>query len=160
MTLHELCKELNNWFDRGQPKWIGKISISDNKITFKGELSYTAGQSVGLQEGQYFRIVGSVFNDGVYQNPPATLKDESFDGAIWSMAIPADVIALLDEINAWIDLYGKADSAAMSPFQSESFGGYSYSKGAIGRSGEGSGATNPGSWQSVFADRLNLWRKA
>ena len=117
-TIFEVCNYLKNWFDRNQPKYYGNVSI------INGALSET----YDLKVGQYFRIVGSTLNDGVYQYPITTLTDETFDGAIWGMALPKPFIALLDDIEAWKTKYASADSAAMSPFNSESFGGYSYSK--------------------------------
>lgn len=106
-----------------------------------------------IQDNQYFRIVGSVFNDGVHQyTSELELTDETFTGAIWLMAIPKDVIDLATEISDWKEKY--ADTVN-SPFQSESFGGYSYSKASGGSSSGSSGPT----WQSVFAKRLNEWRK-
>lgn len=158
MTLTELCQELKNWFDRGFPKWIGKITISGGNLECRGDGTWLSRENVALYDGQYFRIVGSVFNDGVYQFPCSTLQDESFDGAIWAMAVPPAVLALLDDINAWEAKYGGVDGALMSPFQSESFGGYSYSKGAIGKSSSGNGGDGA-TWQSMFDDRLKLWRK-
>lgn len=175
--LTELCQELNNWFD--VDRYFGVFTIED------GELS-----APFLQDGQYYRIVGSVFNDGVYQyhvreagdgtedpetdgeaadpetpeeaQDPETaapeLTDEVFDGAVWAMAVPPAVIALAEEIGAWQEKYGGVDSAAMSPFASESFGGYSYSKGSRSGSGAAEGG-NSGTWQGAFADRLNRWRK-
>lgn len=144
--LSKLCKELNNWFDRGQPRIRGTIEIRDGKIINDSFISL-------IQNKQYFRIVGSVFNDGVYQNIDSLeLTDEIFTGAVWLMAIPKDVIDLATEIDAWITEYG---DTVNSPFQSESFGGYSYSK-ANGSSS--SGSVNP-TWQSVFANQLNRWRK-
>ena len=110
-------------------------------------------------DGQYYRICGSVFNDGVhkYGDESDSLVDESFDGAVWAMAVPPAVIALDADITAWQEKYGGAESEAMSPFTSESFGGYSYSKSSrSGTSGDDAGA---GSWQSAFAGRLNMWRK-
>ena len=85
------------------------------------------------------------------------LHDENFSGAVWAMAVPPTAIALSEEIEAWQAKYGSVDSAAMSPFNSESFGGYSYTKSTGGSYSSGSGG-NP-SWQSVFADKLNRWRK-
>ena len=143
--LTELCKELNNWFDDEQPKYFGEFKIVN------GEL---AG-SYELQEGQYFRIVGSVFNDGVYQYPHTELTDETFEGAVWAMAIPKEVIALADEVKSWCDKYQNIDSQAMSPYNSESFGGYSYSKSG----GSGNDGDKTGTWQGAFANRLNYWRK-
>ena len=69
------------------------------------------------------------------------------------MAVPSEVIDLSTEIDKWIE--ANADTLN-SPFQSESFGGYSYSKasGTSGTSGDGSIT-----WQSHFAGKLNKWRK-
>lgn len=144
--LSELCKELRNWFNYNQPKWVGDITISEGSLV---------GFDDKLQEGQYFRVVGSVFNDGVYSHPHEFEKDEEFNGGIWAMAIPEEVVALSDEIDEWQEKYGAADSANMSPFQSESFGGYSYSKGNADGTSGGSGST----WKTVFADKLARWRK-
>ena len=99
-----------------------------------------------------------MFNDGIYQyNDTLELTDEEFDGAIWAMAIPSEVIALADDIESWKQKYQSIDSPAMSPYNSESFGGYSYSKGG-GASSSGN-VDLSGTWQGVFADRLNHWRK-
>ena len=145
-TIFEVCNYLKNWFDRNQPKYFGNVSI------INGALSET----YDLKVGQYFRIVGSTLNDGIYQYPITTLTDETFDGAIWGMSLPKAFIALLNDIEAWKTKYASADSAAMSPFNSESFGGYSYSKSS------GAGDTNKdksGTWQGVFGARLAPYRK-
>ena len=143
--LSELCKEINNWFE--QRKYFGEFVVEGGHLT--GNFS--------LQENQYFRIVGSVFNDGVYQYPATGLTDETFNGAIWAMAIPSEVIALASDIEAWKNKYQSIDSPAMSPYNSESFGGYSYSKSSGGST---SGSVDlSGTWQGAFADRLNHWRK-
>ena len=145
-TIFEVCNYLKNWFDRNQPKYFGNVSI------INGALSET----YDLKVGQYFRIVGSTLNDGVYQYPITTLTDETFNGAIWGMSLPKAFIALLNDIEAWKTKYASADSAAMSPFNSESFGGYSYSKSS------GAGDTNKdksGTWQGVFGARLAPYRK-
>lgn len=144
----EICHELNNWFCYA--KYFGRFTISDGII-----MSANDG-NMDLKEGQYFRIIGSVFNDGVHINPATDLIDESFDGAVWTMAIPQEFLLLVKDIEAWQAKYGAIDSAAMSPFSSESFGGYSYSKSGGGAS---DGASNAGTWQSVFASKLNKYRK-
>ena len=146
-TIFEVCSYLKNWFDRNQPKYFGNVSI------INGALSET----YDLKVGQYFRIVGSTLNEGVYQYPITTLTDETFNGAIWGMSLPKAFIALLDDIEAWKTKYASADSVAMSPFNSESFGGYSYSK-----SNGGTGDTSKdksGTWQGVFGARLAPYRK-
>lgn len=145
--LTELCKELNNWFDKS--RMIGKFKIEDGELT---------GFSDVLQDGQYFRIVGSVFNDGVYQYPAVDLEDEEFDGAVWVMAVPPSVITLAEEIKEWNNKYGGVDSQAMSPFHSESFGGYSYAKKG-GSSSYGGSNSKMGTWQGAFAAKLNMYRR-
>ena len=109
-----------------------------------------------LLEGQYFRIVGSVFNDGIYQYPNYELTDEVFDGEIWAMAVPQAVLKLVGEIEDWQNQYGEIVN---SPYSSESFGGYSYTK-SSGGNGWGNNSIDSGTtWQSVFRKRLNKWRK-
>ena len=102
-----------------------------------------------LQEGQYFRIIGSIFNDGVYcYADDMQLIDEVFEGKIEALAIPNDLLKLADEITA----YMASDDAKPTAFTSESFGGYSYTK-ATDSSGSAA------SWQTIFAARLRRWRK-
>lgn len=149
--LTEICQYLKNWFDRDQAKYYGKFVISDGTIQ-----SYNDGD-MGLIDGQYFRIIGSLLNDGVHQYPSTGLKNESFDGAVWSMAIPPAVLALSEDIDAWQKKHGVVDSYAMSPYTSESFGGYSYSKSQGSYGSEDSGGN--GGWQSAFKNRLAPWRK-
>lgn len=141
--LTEVCEYLNNFFWRS--KIVGNFKIED------GSISVTT-----LKEGQYFRIVGSIFNDGVHEYPATDLKDEEFEGAIWSMAVPQAVIDLASDIKEWVEKYGNVESEAMSPFNSESFGNYSYSKGS---SSDSSASGSPNSWQSVFGARLAPYRR-
>lgn len=160
--LTELCGFLKNWFE--VDKCYGDFVITDGMIT------YADGTGLPLQEGQHFRIIGSIFNDGVYAYSPPTpedntplintsgeLRDESFKGSVWTMAVPPEVIKIAEEIAAWEDKYSGADSAALSPFNSESFGGYSYSK-SSGGSGASNG-TGAGGWQGAFASKLQRYRK-
>ena len=140
--LTELCQELRNWFER--KKFFGTFTIED------GQIEVPDGS---LQDGQYFRIVGSIFNDGVHVYPTTDLKDEVFKGAIWSMAVPPSVVDLSERISEWVTKYGDSVS---SPYSSESFGGYSYQKAS---SGQGNAASSNPTWQSTFASELNRWRK-
>lgn len=107
-----------------------------------------------LQDGQYFKIVGSVFNDAVFQYPAEDLSDEEFKGEVWAMAVPPTFIALCEEIEAWQEKYG---TQVENPFSSESFGGYSYTK-AQG-TGSGGSASPSATWKDVFRGSLNHWRK-
>lgn len=141
--LTELCAELRNYFLRDAAKDIhyNTYTIADGSME---SLPF-------LQDGQYFRIAGSVFNDGVYQYPAAGLADETFTGSIWAMAVPPTVIALAAEIDEWKTKNAKT---LASPFTSESFESYSYSKGTGGVSGNGAY-----SWQNQFASQLSRWRR-
>lgn len=129
---------LRNWFLVPNGIRCGTYTVQDGDITLPF-----------LQKGQYFRVVGSVFNDGVYKYGEVTLKDETFTGCICALAIPNAVLELVQEIEAWQE---KNSAVASAPYQSESFGGYSYTL----KSGADGGAV---SWQDAFSDRLNQWRK-
>ena len=136
MDLTNLCAEIRNYFET--EKRFGTFTISDGSIS----------PSNFLQSGQYYRIVGSVFNDGVHRHPAHDLTDETFDGAVWAMAVPPAVV----ELAAEIEEYNKSDVGKPSPFTAESFGGYSYTKAT-----DANGA--PIGWQKAFAGRLNKYRK-
>ena len=138
MILTEICAELRNWFVVPNGVHIQTYTISGGSIA---PLDF-------LQEGQYFRIIGSVFNDGVHQYPASDLTDEVFHGAVWAMAVPPAVIDLATEIEE----YNKSDAGKASPYISENFGGYGYTK-ATGSNGKVL------TWKSVFADALNRYRK-
>ena len=138
MILTEICAELRNYFEVPNGRHFGKFEISGGSIA---PLDF-------LQEGQYFRIIGSVFNDGVHQYHAADLTDETFHGAVWAMAVPPALIELATEIEE----YNNSDAGKASPYTSESFGGYAYTKAT-----DASGA--PIGWKKAFASRLNQWRK-
>ena len=137
--LEQVFMHLKNWFLVPGGIHEGTYTIEDGGITLPF-----------LANGQYFRICGSVFNDGLHQYPSGDLKTETFDGAVWALAVPQAVIDLALEIEEWETKNG---DASVSPYQSESFGGYSYSKATDSASG---GAVT---WQSAFRSRLNAWRK-
>ena len=133
----EICAEIRNYFVSDIHN--GTFEIVGGKIT---PLDF-------IQENQYFRIVGSVFNDGVYKyTDKLELTDEKFIGSVWSMAVPPSVIDLAEEIKA----FNESDAGKPSPYTSESFGGYSYSKAT-----DSNGV--PLTWQKVFANRLNKYRR-
>lgn len=138
-TLEQIMDHIHNYFIKEVHK--GSFKVESETIT----LDF-------LQNGQYFKVVGSVFNDGVFQYPSEVMTDEEFDGEIWSLAVPRSLIDLANEIDSWISTYG---ASANSPYSSESFGGYSRTKGG----GLDSHGNMTNSWQSIFASRLNQWRK-
>ena len=137
--LEQVLMNIRRWFPVEGGIYSGTFTIKDGGITLPF-----------LADGQYFRIIGSIFNDGLHQYPAADLVDEEFAGAIWALAIPRAVVDLADEISKW---QGKNGEASTSPYQSESFGGYSYSKATDAENG---GAVT---WQSAFKKQLSAWRK-
>ena len=105
--LEQVLRHLNNWF---------LVDIHEGTFTVEnGSIALPF-----LLTNQYFRIVGSVFNDGLHQYPSVDLTDETFTGSVWALAVPKAVIDLSVEIEAWQEKNGEA---AASPYQSESFGG-------------------------------------
>lgn len=147
--LSEICAEIKNYFTWESDRHVGDFSIVDGQIV----------PSIDFPTN-YIRIVGSRLNDGVHKISDLEehpLLDEEFHGAIWIMSPPNDFIGLVEEIESWQEMNGRADSVAMSPYQSESFGGYSYSK-ASGGAGRSKTYVTP-TWQSQYAKRLDLYRK-
>ena len=137
--LEQVLMNIRNWFPVKGGIHSGTFTIKDGGITLPF-----------LADGQYFRICGSVFNDGLHRYPATDLVDEEFSGAIWELAIPPAVVDLAYEIGAWQEKNGEASA---SPYQSESFGGYSYSKATDSETG------GDVTWQSAFKKQLSAWRK-
>lgn len=138
----EVLQFLRNWFvERGL---VADIAIVD------GELASIDGSPASdyLREGDYYRLINSRRNSGVHKFGAGGLTDEELYCGIWILAIPQALLDLIVEIEEWQTKHG---TAAASPFSSESFGGYSYSK--------GSGTNGDTSWQSAFLSRLTPWRK-
>lgn len=136
--LEQVLQELHNWFQT--EIYHGEYTIQDGGITLPF-----------LKEGQYYRVMGSVFNDGLHQydTETDTLTDETFTGTVWALAVPRAVIELADEIAGW---NAKYNDTVKSPYVSESFGGYTYTKAT-------SSGNSTGGWEAVFRSRLNQWRK-
>lgn len=149
--LEQVMRHVRNYFIREQH--IGRFSIRDGAIS----------PCDFLLDGQRFCIAGSFLSDGVYtyhadgiknddDKVGANLQDEDFDGTVYALAVPPTFIALVQQIGDWVGKYG---NVVDSPYQSETFNGYSYTK-ASGGSGDGTGGP---SWQSTFRSQLNEWRK-
>lgn len=138
--LEELLRTLNNWFEKDS--LVGTFKVVG------GALLVPEGF---LKEGQYLRVIGSTFNDGLSCWPVNDMVDEEFAGEVRALAVPPAVVSLSEQIEKW-----RADNqkALDAPYASESFGGYSYSK-------EGASSSQNGStgWRAHFRDQLNQWRK-
>ena len=151
VLLEEICQNIRNYFcdySKGDV-CAGEFEIIENTIR-----GVNGTKTPAIYSGVYYRIVGSRINSGIFLAGTDTLKDEeAFDGEIWMLRLPVAFLALVEEIKAWQEKNGAVTSDNMSPFNSESFGGYSYSKGT---SSSGGAAV---SWASQYAARLNAWRK-
>lgn len=136
--LETVLNHLHNWFPVAGGARAGTF------IIVSGSLPLT-----NVLDGQYYKIEGSVFNDGLHKYGDAEdkLTDETFTGRIIPLAIPKTVIKLADEIKVW------CESNPVSDKISESFDGYSYTRGTDGNGGASGG------WQAAFRSRLNAWKK-
>lgn len=129
--LEAILDHLHNWFPvRGSAR-SGTFEIASGPLEMDG-----------LKVGQYYRIQGSVFNDGLHYSSDS-LVQETFTGTITLLAVPAALEDLAEEVKEWIAANPATDKV------SESFDGYSYSR--------GTGAA--GGWQAAFAPRLQRWRR-
>lgn len=122
MDISNYCADCKNYFLKN-----GYPDVHSGIYTIKnGQISGVEGF---LIEGQYFAIRGSKLNDGVYLYTPEGTKlllDETFKGAIWDMSVPPAFLEFCESAEAFKDKYNEL-GLNYSGFQSESFGGYSYS---------------------------------
>lgn len=176
--LTQICQYLRNWFAR--EKLFGTFKVENGVLTFAD------GEALPLLPGQYYRIIGSVFNDGVHRIPSGSepfevTVTESAESEEEESADPAPEPApdpyesLTDEPafsgSVWsmaipqeiVDLDGEIENwisknaeAISSPYSSESFGGYSYT---IRTNYSAASGSSQISWQSVFGPQLSPWRK-
>lgn len=140
--LTEICAEIRNYFCEPKDRIIGDFTVEDGCIM----------PSVDLAKGQYFRIIGSVFNDGVHKQGDTLIDESNFHGAVWKMRVPQDIIQLAEDIQLWKE---KNADVISSPYMSESFGGYSYSKGSGSDGAVGVNWKN----QSDFVARMKPYRR-
>lgn len=154
--LEQLLGYLKNWFrvrDDVDGIHSGTYEVKGGKIVLPF-----------IRNGQYFRVCNSVLNDGLYKmsddgdlldgdGKPCTLRDETFSGSVWALKIPKSVVDLSAEIATWAEQNG---AVLNSPYSSESFGGYSYSKAV----GVGSSSNDfVGNLPPEFANRLNQHKR-
>ena len=144
MTVEELCLCANR-ADATDDAFVASIQ--------RGEITIRDGSPdlAGLSAGMYIRIVDSLYNDGIYQCPVKNLMDETFDGAVFFLRIPAAFVRLAEDISEWQAANGGVASGGA--YKSESFGGYTYERGTDAVTG---GAIT---WQSIFRREINGWRR-
>ena len=109
---------IHNFFPVKGAAITGEITIGDwifDTLNFDvgvtedtKDLRYsTTAIRLPLQDGQYYLVSGSIFNDGVYQyhkGNTAPLQEETFNGVVVPLAIPKPFLSLVDEISATIIL--------------------------------------------------------
>lgn len=141
--LEEILAYINNWFERER--------VCNDFVIEGGAFAKDIKM---LQDGQYYLVKGSVFNDGLHQWPSTDLVDEEFTGMVEALAVPRAVLDLAEEISEWQEANG---AAVDGPYQSESFNNYSYTLKSSQTGGDGAGGAV--SWRDVYRSRLNRWRK-
>lgn len=135
--LETLLATLHNWFEIPGAARCGEYEVVSGVL----DLDFVA-------PGQFYRIEGSIFNDGLHQHPAAGMMDETFRGTIVPLAVPGAVVMLAEKIAKWCAENPETDKV------SESFGGYSYS-----RSGANSGEGVYSGWRAAFAGDIRRWKK-
>ena len=149
--LQQVCDFVHNYFVL--ETYVGEFTIAGGTISLPSVL-----------DGQRFRVIGSALNDGIYTySEGGVIKDddgleevqlaaETFKGTVQLMGVPVAFDKIVNEISDWTS---KNQAVMDGPYQSESFGGYSYTKATGGKTG-GSGTFT---WQDAFRSRLNAYRK-
>jgi hypothetical protein len=156
-TLEQVLYHIHNWFERDA------LSVTDCKVQ-DGSLPASVSSQIPL--GAWYRVEGSYLNEGLHlrldefpEGESEGLTDETFTGTVTVLAIPHALLLVAEEISEWVAATSEARSKALSsPYQSESFGGYSYTVRDVGGS-SGSASAGGGGWQAAFASDLSPWRK-
>lgn len=136
--IESVMREVNNYFEGDV--YNGHFIIENNSLV----------GAVDIKDGQYYRITGSMFNDGVFKHGQEDLIDEEFDGTVYGLYVPRNFLSLVNRINELNSEFGDVMNA---PYSSESYanGSYSYTMSQSG--------PNVDWWRTKFAAELNRWRK-
>lgn len=139
VSVADVMRQCRNYFASG---WVdGTFSISGNALP-------------EFEDGYIF-ISGSRHHDGVWFVTGGYLTgrdvdgmpDEDFTGRVWLLSPTGDFLALCREIA------GYDEKNPVGAYQSESFGGYSYTRGGTGA------ASGNYSWQAAYYDALTPYRR-
>jgi hypothetical protein len=142
-VLSTVMTECKNHFVKTIEK--GNFSINDSVIQLSGN----------YPEGVYLWVTGSLLNDGVYQVTDNLItldgaRNEQFDGAVCTLAVPAEFAELCDGIEKYID--SAQEDSNGGRIVSETYAGYTYHL-ATDSTGQAAG------WETAFATRLNKYRR-
>ena len=134
-TVAAVMRHVNNFFLREAVE--GVFTISGD-----GVLSPSV-------DAPFIAVTGSAWHDGLYNSASDMKTDhkETFEGTVWALSPPAQFLDLCKEIEAY-----EAKNPTGAPV-SESFGGYSYSRGTSGQSGCAI------TWREAFAEALRPYKR-
>lgn len=133
--LYIVMRHIRNFFPGTSVERL--FTIEDGKIDL----------SSFVKNGQYFLIEGSDLNDGVHlYDEGLSLLDEKFNGRITALKLPRDFIETVKRMEEDVK-----SGKYYSPYASESFGGYSYSR--------AQGSNGPANVFEVYKSDLSVWRK-
>lgn len=138
-----MCTILHNFFTDKNHIFYNIYTIPDNILN-----------NNFINKGQYFRITGSCFNNGVYCNISEDLKrlkNETFKGSIWVMDVPPDFISLCEEVERFNAKIAEL-SGNFRGYSAESWGGYSYNLPT-------SAPSYMHDWQYKIKQAMNAYRK-
>lgn len=151
MTVPELCAYTHNFFDRYDEPFAGGFIIGTDYIwnTFNFEEDMIVNPTNildGLAPHQYYKIEGSIFNDGVHEAGEALIP-EKFHGTVQPMRVPSAFAALAKKIDDY-------DNALPSGgvYVSQSFNGWS---GTMATGADGL----PADGKTRYRKEINQWRK-
>jgi hypothetical protein len=166
--LIEMMRECKNFFElrndgfyQEQRRPFGKTTEYYPVTEFEDDYVIASGKLSTLDStiltGQYIAIYGSTLNDGIWKVGAdgaltsditgVTAQAETFHATVYPLKVPIDFVMLATEITAW-----RTKMVEASPYTSESFLGYSYTKSQK----QGGGNVT---WQSQFSDRLTPYKR-
>lgn len=116
--MEKALRYCHRWFEVPGAEIRGKFTVQGGSLPL---------ETVGYN--QYYLIEGSVYNDGLHRKPDDDLIDEEFNGVIYPLAIPRAFQDVVARMEAW-----QVKNGDPGVYQSESFGGYSYTR-ATGKNG-------------------------
>lgn len=148
--IEQVCAHIHNYFEVDEN--TGQRMIHPGTYTIENGIITLPF----LVSGNYFRVMGSELNNGVFEYQAAgnyELVDETFTGVIWKMRPPRAFLKIVEDIEDWMDKYGEI---MRNPYQSEDvIGVYRYTKMTSGKVSGDFIAT----WENVYKNQLDQWRK-